>query len=239
MMRQFNQNCKNKEFCDMFVRNIDWPGPCREKIGIRLEVKTIPVIRYVNLSDSNTTTSDVAQLDFVGVPKGRKLEFETDNPNDGDDSDGDSSSNNTTTNACGPEDKNCTTTVSTIIEYKQAYEYVISDKSSSFFLYAVVECSNENVELLSPFEGKTIKRKNLGFYAVFTDLLLMTMFLFALWFITYFIKVDSERHRNLLFETSEFSVIVNNLPELNEDYTIEQMKAELWDHITTIIKQQP
>ena len=28
------------------MRNIDWPEPCREKIGIRLEVVNIPIVRY-------------------------------------------------------------------------------------------------------------------------------------------------------------------------------------------------
>ena len=34
----------------MFVRNIDWPEPCREKIGFRQQVVTIPIVRYVNIT---------------------------------------------------------------------------------------------------------------------------------------------------------------------------------------------
>ena len=65
------------------------------------------------------------------------------------------------------------------------------------------------------------------------------MLMLTLWFLSYFVGVDSERHRNLLFETSEFSLILNNLPTLDDNYTLEQMKAELWDHIATIVKEQP
>lgn len=34
----------------MYVRNIDWPEPCREKIGIRLQVVNIPIVRYRNVT---------------------------------------------------------------------------------------------------------------------------------------------------------------------------------------------
>ena len=34
----------------MFVRNMDWPKDCGEKIGIRLEVVTIPVVKYINIT---------------------------------------------------------------------------------------------------------------------------------------------------------------------------------------------
>jgi hypothetical protein len=59
MMKQFQDNCVDKETCDMYVRNIDWPAPCREKIGIRLEVVNIPIVRYRN----NITT--VENLDSL------------------------------------------------------------------------------------------------------------------------------------------------------------------------------
>ena len=36
LMQQFNKLCVNAESCDMYVRDIDWPEPCREKIGYRL-----------------------------------------------------------------------------------------------------------------------------------------------------------------------------------------------------------
>lgn len=134
---------------------------------------------------------------------------------------------------------NCTTSATTYIEYKLAYEYVISDNSTSFFLFSVVECSNEEIALYPPFQGYSLARKDLGLLAVLADLVYMALFLLSLWLITYLIHVDSERHRNLLFETREFSAVVNNLPKLSQDFTVEQMKAELWDHVQRIIKEQP
>lgn len=74
-------------------------------------------------------------------------------------------------------------------------------------------------------------RKDLGIFAVVLDILLMTLFLLALWAIQWLVQLDSERHRQLLFETKEFAVTVNNLPELGYHYSIEQLKAELWDHV--------
>lgn len=105
-----------------------------------------------------------------------------------------------------PECKNSTATVSTYIEYEKAYKYALSDNSTSFFLYATVECSNENIALYGPFAGKFIERKDLGIAAVILDIFIMASFLFGLWSISYFVKVDSERHRKLLFETQEFAV---------------------------------
>jgi hypothetical protein len=56
MMTQFEALCVGKSTCDMYVRNIDWPLPCRELIGIRLQVVNIPIVRYVKSGISNVTT---------------------------------------------------------------------------------------------------------------------------------------------------------------------------------------
>lgn len=34
----------------MFVRNLDWPEPCIEKIGLRMEIMTIPIWEYEEIS---------------------------------------------------------------------------------------------------------------------------------------------------------------------------------------------
>ena len=44
----------------MYVRNIDWPEPCREKIGIRLQVVNVPIIRYISNIQNVTTVEDDA-----------------------------------------------------------------------------------------------------------------------------------------------------------------------------------
>ena len=72
-------------------------------------------------------------------------------------------------------------------------------------MYATVECSNENIELgegmFSIFEGDKINRTDVGLIAVVIDLGIMTIFLFGLWLLQYFVKMDSERHKNLFVET--------------------------------------
>lgn len=98
-------------------------------------------------------------------------------------------------------------------------------------MFAIVECSNEIIQLNAPFEHIELERKQVGTIAVIIDMLLMAAFLLTIWILKYLVKVDSERHRNLLFETREFSVAITNLPTLGPDYSIEQMKAELLDHI--------
>ena len=103
----------------------------------------------------------------------------------------------------------------------------------------IFECSNEIVNLRFPYEGRDIERRNLGILTVVIDIVIMTIFIVTIWFITYLVRKDSERHKNLLFETKEFAVSVRNLPILNCFYSIEQMKAELWEHFSVILKQEP
>ena len=85
----------------------------------------------------------------------------------------------------------------------------------------MVKCSNEEIPLWGPLEGVNISRTNLGLISVITDLVQMTMLLLALWFITYFIRLDSERHKNLLFETQEFGLQISNVPKLSSGYDLE------------------
>lgn len=276
----------------MYVRNIDWPEPCREKIGIRLQVVNVPIIRYIsNIKNVTTVEDDAAPIgqidenllppeileafesfgkntssispsgsgskrmlaDNLAAEKATKIDSETGTtPNP------DIAATNATaaeqiqacndtieaeqdTNGTSNRPKANTTcsnaTVSTYIEYKQAFEYVISDKSTSFYLYAVVECLNDDVELRYPFEGSKISRADIGFLAVSIDLVVMLLFMINLMMTSWLVKIDSERHKNLLFETNEFSISVSHLPRLSPDYTRMQMKAELWDHISTIVKE--
>jgi len=63
---QFKKLCLNQETCDMYVRNIDWPEPCREKIGIRLQVVNVPIIRYIsNIQNVTTVEDDVTPIGWI------------------------------------------------------------------------------------------------------------------------------------------------------------------------------
>ena len=129
-----------------------------------------------------------------------------------------------------------TITLSPYTVYEKAYDYVLSDAHVDLNLYALVECRNEMIPL---GDDTSISRKQIGIAAVCIDLFIMMVFLLSIWIITYFVKLDSDRHNNLLFETKEFSVAINYLPTLDKEYTIEQMKTELWDHLLLIITEQP
>ena len=67
----------------------------------------------------------------------------------------------------------------------------------------------------------------------------MVCLLFMLWFLIYFVRVDAERHRNLLYETQEFALEFHKLPKLKQDYSAEVLKAELWEHIQKVIWDEP
>ena len=50
------------------------------------------------------------------------------------------------------------------------------------------------------------------------------------------LKVDSIRHKNKLYQVSDFAIMFDKSPSLSEDYTIQELKAELWEEITTRVK---
>lgn len=51
IMNQFDQRCLGNTSCDMFVRNMDWPDECAEKIGVRLEMIIISETKYKNVTE--------------------------------------------------------------------------------------------------------------------------------------------------------------------------------------------
>lgn len=81
-----------------------------------------------------------------------------------------------------------------------------------------------------------LKREDLGLIIVSMDLACVLSFLLYLWFITYFVKIDVERHRKQLLETKQFALCFSNLPKLTENYSLEMLRADLWDHIESIIR---
>ena len=63
-MQQFETLCFGKSNCDIFVRNMDWPAECGEKIGLRQNVVTIPITRYKNI----TETIRIEKIKYPDLP---------------------------------------------------------------------------------------------------------------------------------------------------------------------------
>ena len=70
------------------------------------------------------------------------------------------------------------------------------------------------------------------------DQVIMYCFLISLTVVTYIVNIDAENHRNLLFETNEFSIIVTNLPKITADYSVDQLKRELWSHLVKVLSNE-
>jgi hypothetical protein len=70
------------------------------------------------------------------------------------------------------------------------------------------------------------------------DLISIAALMVYLYLIPQYIKVDAERHRNLLFETKEFALEFQNLPEVSHIYPVFTLKLDLREHIENIIKNQ-
>lgn len=71
------------------------------------------------------------------------------------------------------------------------------------------------------------------------DQTIMFIMLIGLSVLTYIVMIDSENHRNKLFETYEFSVVITRLPQETEDFNQDTLKIDLWNHIMKINKDQP
>lgn len=109
----------------------------------------------------------------------------------------------------------------------------------------MAECESSAINLrkgLIPFSdpesGTLVERNRVGTIVVGFDFAAMFLTLIVIWSLMYSVRVDAERHRKLLFETQEFAVEVSNLPPLSADYPIELLKAELWDHLETLVKNE-
>lgn len=64
----------------------------------------------------------------------------------------------------------------------------------------------------------------------------MFIFLLSIWIVDYFIKLDIQRHKKGLIETKQFAVQISKLPKTNDKYGVDQLKAELWNHVIQRIK---
>lgn len=114
-----------------------------------------------------------------------------------------------------------TTTLSPYYEYEKAYNYVINNKDDPFSLYVVTECRNEIIDLEeTSFFGKQMSREAIGNIAVCTDILVSFILLISLWIVTFLVNLDAKRHKNLYFETSEFSIGISDLPRLSWSYDL-------------------
>ena len=106
-------------------------------------------------------------------------------------------------------------------------------------MYAVVRCKNEDVRLRAPLSSKYIKRESVALLVVIIDLIIMLTFMILHWYISYSIACDIDRHDNVMFETNQFAVTINNLPKQSSKYSEDRLKSELWEHISNIVKEQP
>lgn len=97
------------------------------------------------------------------------------------------------------------------------------------FLYTVFLCEY-------PKEEGDLSASQLAKRIVGIDQTIMFIFLICITVLTYIVNIDAENHRNQLFETYEFSIIITNLPEITNEYSVDQLKIDLWDKIEKEVK---
>lgn len=67
------------------------------------------------------------------------------------------------------------------------------------------------------------------------DFGVMVIFALAIIYWRAQVRLDTERHKNLLFETRAFAAEIKNLPKLTTEYTLEMLKSDLWSHLESTI----
>ena len=106
-------------------------------------------------------------------------------------------------------------------------------KNVQVFAFSILLCQSDEIYITS---DTSITREQLGYFIAITDLITIISLLIFLIFVQRAIKLESKRHRDLMLETKEFSIFVKNLPQITKNFTIEELKSNLWTHITKVIK---
>ena len=78
--------------------------------------------------------------------------------------------------------------------YIQSYEYFLTYPDGRFFNYVVVACSASKARLGAPFEHVVMERKTLGIWVVAIDSTALLIFVFFIWYLQYFIKLNAMKH---------------------------------------------
>lgn len=119
---------------------------------------------------------------------------------------------------------------------------VHTKNENEFKVYAKILCENNNIVVNNTITipgADTMTRDRLANIIVGADSLIMVSFLFALWLIEFLIKIDIARHESFLLESRNFAVQVDGLPKISAAYTLDQLRGELWTHVTEVIKFHP
>ena len=113
----------------------------------------------------------------------------------------------------------------------------MKDKSGKYFNYVVVSCKDEFLEINWPVKLK-IERKFIGYSMIFIDIIICTLFVFFIWYVEYHIRKHVARHRKITFQTDEFALQIDNLPQIdeNEENSVEKMEAFIFNSITELTK---
>lgn len=110
--------------------------------------------------------------------------------------------------------------------------------SVNFSLFATFFCTTELVTLMKPFTSSPITqidRSDLGLAVVITDVFVMFVFIFGMWFIYHLVRKENKRHKKLLYESKDFAVEIWSLPHVNASYSLDLLKANLWQHLENVI----
>ena len=86
-------------------------------------------------------------------------------------------------------------------------------------------------------ETKSMTRSQLGYLIITLDFLIMGVLLVSIKICEYLIQCYIDRYKKSSVECSNFAISIENLPYLDENYTLQHLKADLWEYIDSTMQE--
>jgi hypothetical protein len=102
-----------------------------------------------------------------------------------------------------------------------------------------IRASCQQPLLSVPGTSLQIERQTLAIVVVSFDVAIVISFLLSFYFLAYFENSDRRDIDRDNLTTEDFSLVFKNLPKPSAYNTIPELKAALWNHIETIVKNEP
>ena len=102
-------------------------------------------------------------------------------------------------------------------------------------LYVVSECWTHEIKLSEALGGRSLDHRMIGMITASVDVFTMFILFVAIMVMSLQVLVDYERQRNGQHQTSDFAVMIENLPALSTTYSIEELRIDLWTHAQSCV----
>eukprot|EP00347_Sterkiella_histriomuscorum_P022647 403337690 len=85
----------------------------------------------------------------------------------------------------------------------------------------------------------SISRENLGFIVVILDVAIVLSLIISLYILEKYETIEDKEINESLLKAEHFAVVIKKLPPREEFNSIKELKAQLWNHLEQVVKQEP